>query len=140
MSCRTSFDKDDFVEATSDFLEPMSESDIACAMNVCEDNGSLPQTTCTPKPFKCKFGPNFVMFTAFDEDEIAQKRKECAACDDINVEPVGGQGGWIRTPIRDDVEAADVFVRKHGLHRRLKTLWILLALLVLFLIFQLMKK
>lgn len=143
-TCRTIADKVEFQDATVDFIEPMADDDLDCAMNICgfaENVGwYVPQDTCTPKSFKCKFGTNFVDFTNFTDSEIAQKRKECAACDDINIEPVGGQGGIIRTPIRDDIEATDVFVRKHGIHRRLKMLWILLGTLMIFLALLVFKR
>lgn len=136
MCSRTISERDDFVEATSDFLEVMADADLNCAMKVCgADLGG-----CTPKTFKCKFGTNFVEFSDFSTSEIAQKRKECIACDDINIEPVGGQGGIIRTPIRDDVEATDIFMRKHALHKRLKMLYILLLALFLLLLFIVLKR
>lgn len=79
----------EFSRKASDFLEPMSDQDLACTMGICQD-----PEVCVhgPKLFKCKTGDNVVKLDTFDDAGLLEARKQCAARSDLHTEPVGGAG------------------------------------------------
>lgn len=96
----------DFMHKTSDFLEPMNDRDVACAMGLCYG-----PRQCEPEPklFKCKVGDNNVRFSTFNEGDFQNARETCAARSDLHVEPVGGAGHLIIDPTPDHNQAAQLF-------------------------------
>ncbi len=126
MSCVSDDKLQQFRDATADFLDPVSDADYACNFNLCD-----PVRDCTPVQFKCSFGPESVTVTGTHHQDIQTARMQCAGSEDVDVEPVGGQGGMIVTPIRDDAMAEHNFHRKRKQIENKKSLHILLGVMVL---------
>lgn len=116
---------ENFRDQTSDFLEDMSDEQLRCNLGLGMDQ------PCSPTTFKCTFGPNSIEFPAASETWLEDMRSACSCGDDLNTEPVGGQGGIIQTPIRDDILASDMYHRKRHMKKQLKLMRIALVGLVL---------
>lgn len=125
MNCVSAEELQKFRESTADFLEPLSDADMACNFNLCGHSGG-----CLPVQFKCSFGPENVTLLGTKNSDIRKARMQCAGSDDIDVEPVGGQGGMVVTPIRDDVRAEFTFHQKNNRRQNKKELQILLFVMI----------
>ncbi len=92
---------DELLFSVSTFLEPPSDVDIQ-AMKMSED-------AFRNQLWKCKRSVDFVQLGGFGQDAVDDAKSQCLANDDTNAEPVGGQGGIVRTPIRDDFLPSQLF-------------------------------
>lgn len=90
------------------FLEPMSEQDLACAMDLCS---SKQDCGMNPKMFKCAIGDNNVELTSFDAAGLKEAELQCGAGSDLHMEPTGGAGGIIVNPTPDNRLASDLVSR-----------------------------
>ena len=94
-----------FVEEVSDFLHPMNDADLACALGLCGHDA------CPPKVWKCRVGPHYVALRTTDGPAVKEARENCMAGDDTFLE-FGGQGQNIVVPIRDDFLPHDLVARR----------------------------
>lgn len=100
---------EDFNTATFDFLYPAPINELRCRMGLAPN--------CDPQPFQCRYTANQVLIHGTSESDIRQAKKECAGRGTCHIEPVGGEGGLIETPIRDAVLAQDVYGRNSNRKR-----------------------
>ena len=126
---------------TADFLEPLSNHDLACTFGLCDQEQEL--HLCTKKKWKCKRGADFVSLNTFDAGSIQEARENCAVLDDTHIEPTGGQGQNVIHPIRDDFLPTHLYhARSKRAHRRQHNQFILAMLLMVLvtLVYALMNK
>lgn len=91
----------EFKERTADFLYPAS--DTRCRLGLCRN--------CKPDNFKCKYSPYYVTISGMSESDIDEARYQCSGRSTLHVEPVGGEGGLIETPISNDPLPANLVQR-----------------------------
>ena len=126
-----------FMDNVSDFLEPISEQDLACSLQLCT---GVQKCGHHQKVFKCKKGDNHVLLDSVDDTAIENARMQCMAGSDLYVEPVGGAGHMIVNPTPDTQLAADLFVRGKRRHASRKNhlvgmhmIWILILVQIILL-------
>ena len=98
-------DAQEFLEQVEDFLYPVDVERVHCQLGLCS-------VCADPSPFQCRYTENQVIIQSMDNDSIADARLVCASNNTCGIEPVGGEGGIIETPIRDDAAAQDVVGRR----------------------------
>jgi len=126
---------------THDFLEPLSNRDLACTFGLC-DQIKEPHI-CAKKVWKCKKGSEFVSLNSFEDAAIQEARENCAVLDDTHFEPSSGQGAIVVHPIRDDFLPSRLYHAKTKRTHKREHHMVLLVLLMIALvvvIFLLMKK
>jgi hypothetical protein len=117
-------DAQEFLEQTFDFLYPVDVERVQCQLGLCP---ACPNANA----FKCRYTENTVVLTSMDADAIANARLICASNNTCGIEPVGGEGGIIETPIRDDASAMNVVNRRAGRDTHIQNLANLRLLLIL---------
>lgn len=122
-----------FEDATFDFLYPASIDTLHCRVGLCEGIG------CSPSLFKCRYSENLVRISGLTAEDVQRARVQCAARNTCDIEPVGGEGGLIETPIRDDPLPQNIVERKSmraaQLDRLQNVRLILVAAIVIFVFF-----
>lgn len=131
-----------YMDDAFQFLEPMAEHDLPCALGVGAGAG-VSAGAPIRKLFKCKVGDNFVSLNMSDRNGLAEARRQCTARSDLDVEPVGGAGHMVLDPTPDTRLATDLFVRSRDRQQKrgmfTVDLWIVFALFlsqVLLLVFN----
>ena len=92
----------EFLAATEDFLYPISAEKVHCHLGQCSNEA------CFARPFRCRYTENVVVMQGMSPGDIERARGLCASNNTCHVEPIGGEGGLVETPIRDDPVAQHI--------------------------------
>jgi len=117
---------DSFMDDTFDFLYPIPKNQLACRMGLCSNT----MTGCFPSYFQCRNTENLISINGMSITDINKARQECQARNTCNIEPVGGEGGLIETPIRDDHLAQNIFERDDYRRSKIRDLQLLRIALI----------
>lgn len=116
----------DFNAATFDFLYPVHVNKLMCHMGLCKQ--------CSPQLFSCRYTENLINVTGMSDDDITKARTKCSSRNTCDTEPVGGEGGLVETPIRDDALSQNIFHRNNGLLHRMRWLKITRNVIIILII------
>lgn len=116
----------EFLDKTFDFLYPVSADEVPCKMGMCANS----MNECQPSLFQCRVTENQVTISGMGDADIEKARLECAARNTCGIEPVGGEGGIIETPIRDDALAQDIYDRRAERHNKIDQLQVIRITLI----------
>ena len=118
----------DFHNATFDFLLPAQTHHVHCRTGA---------RGCSPSLFKCRHTEHLVEIDGMSQDHIDEARHQCNARNTC-IDPIGGEGSLVETPIPDDPIPANLIERPQLRETRLANLqlgrWIAVVLVVLLLL------
>ena len=109
---------EEFLAEVDDFLVPIHADKVFCQLGICPNTDH----DCWPELWQCKYSENMVRISGLEDDGIRAARLECMANNTCNIEPVGGEGGLIETPQRDDFLPQDIVNRECGRDARVESL------------------
>ena len=124
---------EEFLAQTEDFLVPVDTNKVFCQLGICPNT----HRKCWPRLWKCKYSENMVHIAGMSRAAVDDARRQCRANNTCGIEPVGGEGGIIETPQRDDFLPQDIFNRQKerdqdvGYLRKYRILLVLVLIAVL---------